>query len=390
MNRIVITKINKNNKDLIAYLYYDSNRTVLDFQVFDSLKEPTINSIYIGKVENIIANINAAFVRISKDCVCYLPLEDVVSPIYTQKKARKKELCIGDELFVQVIKEAVKTKAPVITTKLTIHGKYCILTTHNTSVGISHKIRSEKKEKILTMFQTFTDTLNKLNCGVVARTIANDITLEELKTDFENALQKMYEIQMNKIYSECYSKVYDEVPGYIKKVLSIPAIEYDYIYTDCSKLYEELLYHKVSVKHYEDLCSLNALYGINDFIDTLLNRRIWMKSGANIIIEQLETLTIIDVNTAKNISKNGNVTLDVNCEAVTEICKQIRFRNISGIIIIDFINMDIESQQQLIEYLKNELKKDSVPFTYVDITKLGLIELTRKKTYQSLKDIIEI
>jgi ribonuclease G len=114
-----------------------------------------------------------------------------------------------------------------------------------------------------------------------------------------------------------------------------------------------------------------------------------MKSGANIIIEQLETLTVIDINSGKNISKNDDAILAINKEAAIEIAKQLRLRNISGMIIIDFINMKSkEHLTELIQVLKEHLKHDSVPCTFMDVTRLGLVELTRKKTYKSLKEII--
>ena len=136
-----------------------------------------------------------------------------------------------------------------------------------------------------------------------------------------------------------------------------------------------------------NLNKLSTLYNLNGQIEKLINSRIWLDSGANIIIEQLETLTVIDVNTGKNISKKPNTILEVNIEAAIEIARQLRLRNISGMIIIDFINMaSEEDKKELINALKKEIQKDSVRCTFIDITKLGLVELTRKKVRKSLKD----
>jgi ribonuclease G len=121
----------------------------------------------------------------------------------------------------------------------------------------------------------------------------------------------------------------------------------------------------------------------------LIEKRVWLKSGANIIIEQLETMTVIDINSGKNISKNETAILEINKEAAVEIARQLRLRNISGMIIIDFINMKSKDyMEELIAVLKEQIKQDTVTCTFMDVTKLGLVELTRKKTYKSLKEII--
>jgi ribonuclease G len=126
-------------------------------------------------------------------------------------------------------------------------------------------------------------------------------------------------------------------------------------------------------------------------MEQLLNSKVWLPSGANIIIEPLETMTVIDVNSGKNISRKPDVLLSINLEAAQEIARQIRLRNISGMIIVDFINMASEAQErELILRLKQELKKDVVPANFIDITKLGLVEITRKKVYKSLREVLQI
>ena len=145
------------------------------------------------------------------------------------------------------------------------------------------------------------------------------------------------------------------------------------------------------IMRYDDSAlSLSTLYGIRGILDDLTSRRVWLDCGGNIIIEQLETLTFIDVNSAKNISPRGNNILNVNIEAAKEIARQLRLRNISGMILIDFINMKSDKDKsELIDMLKQYIKEDNTVCTFVDITKLGLVELTRKKIHKSLKQILE-
>ena len=121
----------------------------------------------------------------------------------------------------------------------------------------------------------------------------------------------------------------------------------------------------------------------------MLASKVWLPSGANIIIETLETLTVIDVNSGKNQSRKEEALFAVNLEAAKEIARQLRLRNLSGMIIVDFINLKTKEQQQtLISVLREELKKDTVPASFIDITKLGLVELTRKKVYKALHEIL--
>ena len=133
MNRLAITRVTlkeKSNKNHLAYIMLDENRNFVDFQVFQE-ENTLLNNIYVARVDNIVPNIKGAFVRISPKQVCYLPLEDIKSPLYVKKQSERNTISIGDEIVVQVVKDAIKTKEPVVSTKLTLAGKYCVLTTDN-------------------------------------------------------------------------------------------------------------------------------------------------------------------------------------------------------------------------------------------------------------------
>ena len=166
------------------------------------------------------------------------------------------------------------------------------------------------------------------------------------------------------------------------------------IYTDEEDIFVEIqeklpyLKEKGLLKLYkDDMVSLATLYNFRGSLDKLVEKRVWLKSGANIIIEQLETMTVVDVNSGKNLSKNETAILEINKEAAVEIARQLRLRNISGIIIVDFIDMASEDdKQEVLAALSQELKKDPVKATLVDMTKLNLAELTRKKVKKSLRE----
>lgn len=399
MNRLAITRVTLNeklNKKHLAYIMLDEKRDFVDFQVFND-EQSLLNTIYVARVDNIVPNIKGAFVRISPKQVCYLPLEDIKSPLYVKKQSELKDICIGDEIVVQVVKDAVKTKDPVVSTKLTLAGKYCVLTTDNTSLGVSRKIPESNHLQMREYLSTnVCERAKEYGFGMIIRTNALEATEEELLKDIEETIEHFIELKTKSVHQTAFAILERPVASYIQKLKSVDLSALDGIFTDEEDIFTEIanklpyLKDKGLLKLYQDeKVSLGTLYNFRGSVDKLIEKRVWLKSGANIIIEQLETMTVIDINSGKNISKNETAILEINKEAAIEIARQLRLRNISGMIIIDFINMKSkEHMDELCTVLKEQLKKDSETCTFMDVTKLGLVELTRKKTYKSLKEII--
>lgn len=399
MNRLAITRVainEKVNKKHLAYIMLDEKRDFVDFQVFND-EESLLNTIYVARVDNIVPNIKGAFVRISPKQVCYLPLEDIKSPLYVKKQSELKDICIGDEIVVQVVKDAVKTKDPVVSTKLTLTGKYCVLTTDNTSLGVSKKIPESNHLHMSEILSTYvSERAKEHGFGMIIRTNALEATEEELLNDIDETIKRFIELKTKSVHQTAFAILESPEAPYIQKLKSADLSALDGIFTDEEDIFTKIanklpyLKDKGLLKLYQDdKVSLGTLYNFRGSVDKLIEKRVWLKSGANIIIEQLETMTVIDINSGKNISKNETAILEINKEAAIEIARQLRLRNISGMIIIDFINMKSkEHMDELIAVLKEQIKKDSVTCTFMDVTKLGLVELTRKKTYKSLKELI--
>ena len=400
MNRLAITRVTlkeKSNKNHLAYIMLDEKRNFVDFQVFQE-ENTLLNNIYVARVDNIVPNIKGAFVRISPKQVCYLPLEGVKSPLYVKKQSERKVLSIGDEIVVQVVKDAIKTKEPVVSTKLTLTGKYCVLTTDNTSLGVSKKITGENHIHICELLSSNVDELSKEHgFGMIIRTNALEAADETIEEDLTETIERFLALKTKSVHQCAFATLEKSDAPYIQKLKSANLTELDAILTDEEDIFAEIekslpyLKEKEFLKFYkDDKVSLGTLYNFRGSVDKLVEKRVWLKSGANIIIEQLETMTVIDINSGKNISKNETAILEINKEAAIEIARQLRLRNISGMIIIDFINMKSKGyMEELISVLKEQIKKDSVTCTFMDVTKLGLVELTRKKTYKSLKEMIE-
>ena len=395
MNELVIT----NYKNSIISAIYKDKQMV---QVSACRKKATvyIGNIYVARIDNIVKNINAAFVKISDDVSCYLELSGIKNPIFVKKQSEKK-ISIGDELIVQVIKEDVKTKAPVVTANFSLTGKYIALVHGTSKVQISKKIlKRSLRTKLKNEFTEFLED----SFSIVIRTNAQYASLEEVKKELEGLIKEYKRITVNGIHQMKYSMLFQEVPPYLqqfrdseeysidKMVTNIPAIYKDfqwYLKKYPAKMSEDTLFMQELV---DDANELVIRYKINHFMDKALQRMVYLDSGATIIIEPTEALTVIDVNTGKAITKK-RVTEEtffaINMEAAKEIANQIRLRNLSGIILIDFINLSSEEQKETLkEELKNLFKDDPIQTEIIDFTQLGLMEITRKKVLKTLAEQI--
>lgn len=385
MNRkFVITKFN--HKIITTVL---EDETVVELHCMpeeETVNEVSLGNIYIGKVKNIVANIGAAFIEVGKGMECYYSIADNPNPIFTNKIG-KKPLCIGDELLVQVSREAVKTKVPSVSSKIEISGKYAVLTSGDTRVGASAKLSKEERSRLVQIAKKYESS----EYGIIMRTNAKDIEDSILEQEIERLIrehEKLIQAAKTRVCFSCLKHAPKQYLSEMKNMnqagLSEFIVEDKAIYEEVRQFLEEYQSEDLEkLRLYCDkLLPLHKLYSIEKHIEDALKERAWMKSGAYLVIQPTEALTVIDVNSGKNISKkkDDKEYLKINIEAAKEAAKQIRLRNLSGIIIIDFINLTIkEHMDELLEILQNELKKDPVATSFVDVTKLQLVEVTRKK-----------
>lgn len=396
MKRLAITRITLEQQEHIAYIVLDENRNFIDFQLFEPENSSCLEQIYVGRVDRVMENIQAAFVSIGNGKKCYLPLEDAKQIIYTHKNSSGQKLCGGDEILIQIVKDAVKTKDAIASSSLSLAGSYCVLTTKNQSLSVSRKLPEEKRKALEILLQELCPKHKEEGYGVVIRTNGASVEEQILRQDILDTKCRFLELKKQAVHLKPPCMIYENPPGYIRRLQSANMEEYDFVVTDCQDIFNVIqnsLPHLVSMEklklHKDDAISLSTLYHIRGNLSELLGNKVWLPSGANIIIENLETLTVIDVNSGKNQSKKNDTLFQVNLEAAKEIARQLRLRNISGMIIIDFINMSEEEEsKKLIQALKKFIKEDTVPCNFIDMTKLGLIELTRKKTHKSLGEIV--
>lgn len=400
--------IAKMRNKIFSFLLDDNNHTV-EIHCDDPDNKTSLGNIYIGKVQNIAKNMNAAFVEIEPGVICYLSLNDLKNPIYT-KKGASKTIQQGDELVVQISREAIKTKAPSLTTGLCFQGKYAILEVGKTNVGVSKKLSEKERQRLRLLGEECLTKLTKeygmekeeflSNNSVVLRTNAAEAAQEEIEAELKDLFQQLYHIQETAKYRTCYSCMHRAPAGWLKRLKTLRYSELDSIVIEETDLFEQAENYlqaeqpewKEKLFHYQDkLLPMEKLYSMEHRLSEALGEKVWMKSGAYLIIQPTEALTVIDVNSGKNESgkKKEEALLKVNLEAARETARQLRLRNISGIIIVDFINMEEEqSRQQVMEELNRCLLKDPVHARAIDMTKLYLVEITRKKVEKPLTECL--
>ncbi len=391
-NKLIITKW---KQGILSMLMENDHEIELQYEISSN---KIIGNIYIAKVHKIIKNIQAAFVEITPGTMCYLSMKDAGQPIYLNRVNQniKDRLVQGDEILVQVIKDKIKTKEAVVTTNLSLAGRYVVLTTGNQRVGISTKIEEDKREAM----RTELDLKIPKDTGVVIRTNAQYATKEEIQTELNSLSERLFHVLEMAKHRTCYSMMYRTQNQYLNLLRDIDSEKIDEIVTDDEEIFhavtEQLVkldgQSKPAIRHYQDeLLPLEKLYSIETRIQKALNKRVWLKSGGYLVIEPTEALTVIDVNTGKYDGKKNlrDTFMKINMEAAMEAARQIRLRNISGIIIIDFINLRSKQERDLLmETMRNHVSTDKIQTEVHDLTALSLMELTRKKVNKPLCDLL--
>lgn len=350
------------------------------------VRDNELGNIYVAKVDHIVKNINAAFVRYDKDKTGYLPLKNITGACVINRKFTSDDtLKNGDDVIVQVESEAVKTKKTKLTTNLSVSDNYVAVTLGKYGVGSSIKlsddIRTFLSDKIKEDYENIMDAyhekLSGATAGIIIRTQASEIEEEKafnvIEDSFKSCLDELARILSDGRNRTTYSCIHRSDNG-----------------STAQHIENAEAFLKVRGESDYSVIEDTGIHGIRSAIDDLKHRKVWLKSGAYIIIEQLESFNAIDVNTGKAIKGKDDIAFKVNLEAVNEIFRQIRLRNLTGMILIDFINMDDdEKYEELIHKVKAFCKYEQVHTCFIDVTGLGIMELTRNKNDKTLKEILK-
>lgn len=391
LDKLIITALRGKTA---AVLFKDGHAALIDFEPEAAEEETGV--IFVGKVKNISKNINAAFVEYRPGVNGFYSLKENTRPFYADGKLEHGPLKAGDEILVQVERSAVKTKDAVLTSNLTMTGQTAVLTAGKSSLGISAKIRDKEWRELVKQRWEATE---HGDCGLVVRTNGEMAGIDRVFEEFEALYGRYLAFCKAAVSRTCYSVLYRPESFAVRAVRDLKIGGGLEVVTDLPEVYKELqdalgiLDSRVagmpSLRLYEDDFPLTALYHLETILSQVLSKTVWLKSGGNLVIEPTEALTVIDVNTAKSVSKKTSeeTYLKTNLEAAEEIAVQLRLRNLSGIIIVDFIDMkEEESRKILLSALRRAVAADPVKTVLVDMTPLGLVELTRKKIRRPLHE----
>lgn len=377
---LVITNIEFSGRIYTASVLFEDKKAV-ELRIGKKDKKSIVGNIYVAEIEKMVKNINAAFVRIGNDLPsCYLELKNGLEQ--------------GKKLIVQVSKDAVKLKAPCVSTNLNFSGKYLVLTTEHTILGISSKIEKETKEVLKKWIEPLMDG----SFGIVVRTNAATAQKAQILEEFTFLKKRWERIQQIGEHRNSFTLLEEAMPFYIEAIRDVYTEDLVQIRTDIPEYYEKIKtylseYQKSELdklSFYEDkMVSLANVYSLRSLMEECQREKVWLKSGGFLIIQQTEAFVCIDVNTGKFVGKKKEQETyrKINLEAAEEIARQLRLRNLSGIILIDFINMTREEHRdELLHVLQKYLRKDPVKAKVIDMTPLHIVEMTRQRVRKPVSE----
>src|SRR3954451_22499509 len=359
-------------------------------------------NIYLGRVQNVLPGMEAAFIDIGtpKNAVLYrgdvrYDADDVVEG---GEKAKEKDVRIeqllkpGQTVLCQVTKNPIGTKGARLTQEVSLPGRFCVLIPNSTTYGISKRLSDEERKRL----RRILDDVRPPWQGLIVRTAAEGATPEELRRDVERLLRQWAQIEGLAARANGPTLLYREPPLAVRVIREEFNKDYRGVLIDDAGLYEDV--HEYVAALIPELADRIELYDdpslpiferqhVHEQLHKALDRKVWLPSGGSLIIERTEALTVIDVNTGKNVGKFNleETVFRNNLEAAEEIARQLRLRDIGGIIVIDFIDMEIrKNREEVLKLFKDCLARDKTRTQVFDISELGLVQMTRKRVSEGL------
>ncbi len=358
---------------------------------------PLAGNIYKGKVENVLPGMEAAFVDIGLEKNGFLYVEEVMVHENPDKRPKKitQMLKSGQEILVQIVKDPMGTKGARLTTQLSIPGRYLVYVPEGEGVGVSRRLPDEERQRLRQICRE----LKVGKAGLIVRTAAEGVSKRDLGSDLK-FLEKMWQtVQGREKTTKAPALLYAEMEVSLKVLRDVFNESHRQILVDSQKEYDKMrsFLKKTSpalvgrVELYQGSAPLMETYGVDEEMKQALEKRVDLPSGGYLVIEETEAMTIIDVNTGRYVgrTKLEDTIVRTNMEACKEVVRQLRLRDIGGIIIIDFIDMArARNRQQVLETLDRELETDRTKTFIVELSPLGLVEMTRQNVTEGLRDIL--
>ena len=340
-------------------------------------EKASVGDIFVGRIEKILPS-KIAFVNIGEKYPVFLQLTDNKEKFNTSKAKT------GQDIIVQIEKEAYNEKRAVATTCISISGKYSVVVFDNSGIGVSKKITDANRRECL---RKLAEPFNIDGYSVILRTNCENTSDSDIEKEISTNLEKLKDIRNRGMYTKAPALLYKDVSMAEKTLRDLYSSEEDLIIVNGKIVYEDISKNNMNVEYYEDKIPMFHNYLIESQIDKLFSKKVWLKSGGYLIIDETEAMTVIDVNSGKAVSQESFAK--TNREAAEEVARQIRLRNISGMIIVDFINTNGKNDaQNLSNFLRNYISKDRIKTRIIGMTELGLMQLTRQKIRKPLSKYI--
>lgn len=381
MKELIIYK-----QDKIRRLALVEDEELVEIYAEDENNKSIEGNIYVGKVQNVLNGLQSAFVDIGEKKAAFIHVKDILPKVDISKNAKQEEIPIsklikaGDPIIVEVKREAIDKKRPRLSTHLSLSSRFVVFMPNVPFITVSQKIEDDKeKERLKNIVKKYLPE----KAGAIVRTVAENQSEEVLKEDVLNTVKRWNDIKSKAV--EKYPQIIYDKGGVLKKtIVDLADNHLDRIVLENNEDFEsiqDILNQIGADTKIEIEPEIKERYSLEKQINSIHNNKIWLKSGAFITIDKTEALVAIDVNSGKYVGKDNveDTVTEVNLEAAEEIAKQIRLRDISGIIIIDFIDMKEDSnKQKVIDAIKKFSKKDRSKVQVEDYTKLNLMHITRK------------
>ena len=379
------------------------NGVLQEVAIERSRRRGLVGNVYKGKVCRVLPGMEAAFVEIGLDKAAFLHASDIVQTGQDKDEGGETPVSItsllqeGQHILVQVVKDPIGTKGARLTTQITIPSRYLVLMPHSSNVGISTRIEnSEERERLQTLVSTLRGDSQD---GYILRTAAEATGEEELAQDISFLQRVWQKIGEREASSRAGTCVYSDLPLAKRTLRDMVGIECERMQIDSHETCRDVLEFAQSyvpemaerVVLYTGERPIFDLYNVEDEILKALERKVMLKSGGDLIFDQTESMTTIDINTGGYVGSHNleETIFKTNLEAAQAIARQLRLRNLGGIIIIDFIDMlEPDHRRQVLRALEKALAKDHARCQVSDVSPLGLVEMTRKRIRESLEQVL--
>ncbi len=366
---------------------------LVEHYVARSDQKSLVGNVYLGKVRNVLPGMEAAFVDFGEGKNGVLYAGDVnYDDAEIEGKTRRIEMVMkpGDTVLVQVVKDALGHKGARLTNQISLAGRYLVLAPNSDVRGISRRLPDEERRRLRSVI----GEVRPKGMGVIVRTAAEGASKEDIQADIKRLLRIWEGIESN-TGSKAPALLHEEPPLVLRVIREHFTSDFRRLLVDDPKTHEQALAYLEGteadlldkVKLYEDELGLFERFHVEDQLRKALDRKVWLPSGGHVVIDRTEALTVIDVNTGRFVGRSNleETVLQNNLEAAEEIARQLRLRDIGGIIVIDFIDMEIaKNRAAVLQRLREHLAKDKTRTQVFDVSNLGLVEMTRKNVSAGL------